>query len=193
MKRYELDTIGHLYASTISEKYNPIFRIQVNLTDTVDASLLQQAVDELRTRYPYLYVGLKKGVFSAYLEESDEQLKVAYEQAPPLKIMNTEEVGHFCMRILYGEKYIALEVVHVLTDGYGARVFFVAILHRYLELRHGRRWCVPIVLDGEDNQACSPKKELSEEDTEDAYAKHAGQDGHKREETSCGYWFGSRC
>lgn len=116
MKRYELDTIGHLYASTISEKYNPIFRIQVNLTDTVDASLLQQAVDKLRTRYPYLYVGLKKGIFSAYLEESDEQLKVAYEQTPSLQIMPPEEVGHFCMRILYGEREKRYSVRAVLSS-----------------------------------------------------------------------------
>ena len=163
MKRYVLDTIGHLYASTITERYNPIFRIQIDLTDVVDAVLLQQAVDDLRARYPYLYVGLKKGIFSSYLEENKEQLKVAYEQTSPLQIMSLEEVGHFCMRILYGEKYIALEVVHVLTDGYGAKVYLTTLIQRYLELRH----------KGQGSPSYSSRKEYSEEDTEDAYEKFA--------------------
>jgi len=164
-KRYELDAIGHLYASTISERYNPIFRIQVNLTDAIDAALLQQAVDDLRDRYPYLYVGMKKGVVSYYFEESDEQLRVVYEQTAPLQTMNREDIGQFCMRILYGDRYIALEVVHVLTDGYGAKTYLIALLHRYLELRH----------KGQTSPVCSPKKELLNEETEDAYEKYAVQ------------------
>ena len=167
MKRYELDTIGHLYASTISDKYTPIFRLQANLHDAVDAALLQRAVDDLRVRYPYLYVGLKKGVFSSHLEESDEQLKAVFEQASPLQMMSHEEVGHFCMRILYGERYIAIEVVHVLTDGCGARLFLTALLRRYLELQ-GR-------LRGEESLAHPAKEVPLEEEVEDAYARHAGQ------------------
>ena len=164
-KRYELDAIGHLYASTISERYNPIFRIQINLTDAVDAALLQQSVNDLRARYPYLYVGMKKGIFSYYFEESNEHLRVVHEQTVPLQIMSRENIGRFCMRILYGDRYIALEVVLVLTDGYGAKTYLIALLRRYLELRN----------KGQISPVCSPKKELSEEETEDAYSKYAIQ------------------
>jgi hypothetical protein len=88
MKRYELDTIGHLYASTISGKYTPIFRLQANLHDAVDAALLQRAVDDLRVRYPYLYVGLKKGVFSPPLKLTNESLVVIGSHTCPATITN---------------------------------------------------------------------------------------------------------
>ena len=101
-KRYELDAIGHLYASTISERYNPIFRIQINLTDAVDAALLQQSVNDLRARYPYLYVGMKKGIFSYYFEKSNEHLRVVHEQTVPLQIMSRHIVCTFqCMLVLW--------------------------------------------------------------------------------------------
>lgn len=137
MKRYELDTIGQIYGPTITKTWSPTFRVQATLHETVDPALLQQATDNLRRRFPYIFVALRKGLCSYYFEETDEKLQVQPDGESMLAYYGMEEAAHHCFRVIYGKKHIAIEILHVLTDAYGASVILFTLLHRYLELRHG--------------------------------------------------------
>lgn len=172
MKKYELDTVGQIYGAIHSKTWSPIFRLQATLHDVVSPDLLQQAADELRIRFPYIFVALKKGTCSYYLEENDEPLKITPDNEGVLTYYGKEEASHHCFRILYGEKHIALEVLHSLTDGHGASVILLTLLHRYLELKHG----LPgIPANFQHNLVYSFNGKPLEEETENAFAKNAGK------------------
>lgn len=172
MKRYKLDTVGQIYAAIISKTWSPTFRMQATLHEVVSPELLQQAADDLRIRFPYIFVALKKGICSYYLEENDEPLKIKQDSEGILAYYGMDEAAHHCFRILYDEKHIALEVLHTLTDGHGARVILLTLVHRYLELKHG----LPEVLANiQHDLVFSLKDKPSDEETGNAYAKNAGK------------------
>ena len=91
MKKYELDTVGQIYGAIHSKTWSPIFRLQATLHDVVSPDLLQQAADELRIRFPYIFVALKKGTCSYYLEENDEPLKITPDNEGVLTYYGKEQ------------------------------------------------------------------------------------------------------
>lgn len=170
MRQYKLDTIGQIYSYTTNSNWSPVYRIQANLFEAVDPSCLQKALDDLRERFPYFFVAMKKGFCSNYFEENDEQLKVMPDGENKLTYFDREEFNHFCFRILYGEKHVAIEIFHVLTDGHGASVFLFTLLHRYLELKHG----IPKIAQAPSGLIYSLEGKPSEEETENSYKENAG-------------------
>ena len=172
MKRYELDTIGQIYGAIISKTWSPTFRMQAMLHETITPELLQQAADDLRIRFPYIFVALRKGSCSYYLEENDEPLKIKHDSEGILAYYGMDKAAHHCFRILYGEKHIALEVLHTLTDGHGARIILLTLVHRYLELKHD---LPEVPANIQNDLVYSLKDRPSDEETGNAYAKNAGK------------------
>ena len=171
MKRYDLDTIGQIYGPTITKTWSPTFRVQVTLHETVDPALLQQATDNLRSRFPYIFVALKKGLCSYYFEETNENLQVQPDGEHMLAYYGIEEAAHHCLRVIYGKKHIAIEILHVLTDGNGANVILFTLLHRYLELRHG---LLEVPANSRHNLVYSFNDKPIDEESENAFTKNAG-------------------
>jgi len=127
----ELDVLGEFYALALDKKYSGAFNITTHLKEVVDPKFLQQAVDDLVTRLPYLSgcltasnkweLSLKSpqvvpdvgaDVFSDYYSQGDRQ--------------------HF--RVLYGTHLIKVEVTHVMMDGRSLAAMTKALLIRYFEL-----------------------------------------------------------
>ena len=171
MKKYELDTVGQIYGAIATKTWSPMFRMQATLYEVVSPELLQQAAEDLRIRFPYIFVALKQGTCSYYFEENDEPLKIRPDREPMQAYYGKEEASHHCFRILYGEKHIALEVLHALTDGHGASVILLTLLHRYLELKHG---LPSIPANFQHNLVYSFNDKPLEEETGNAFAKNAG-------------------
>ena len=130
------------------------------LHETVDPALLQQAVNDLKPRFPSMFVRLRKGVVWYYLEEISSPPTVHRDYAYPLPHMGRDEIRTCCLRVLYYKNRIGVEFFHALTDGTGGMVFLKTLTARYLELAHDIR--VPAtdsVLDRSDKP--------SEEELED--------------------------
>lgn len=128
----ELDVLGEFYAMTLDKKYPGAFNITVYLkNEEVDPKVLQQAVDDLVVRLPYLsgrLTALNKwelsmksprivrhegeDVFSDYYNQGDRQ--------------------HF--RVYYDSQLIKVEVTHVMVDGRSLAAITKALLIRYFEL-----------------------------------------------------------
>ena len=172
MKKYELDTVGQIYGAIATKTWSPMFRMQATLYEVVSPELLQQAAEDLRIRFPYIFVALKQGTCSYYFEENDEPIKIKPDSEPMQAYFGMEEAAHHCFRILYGEKHIALEVIHALTDGHGASVILLTLLHRYLELKHG---LPSIPANFQHNLVYSFNDKPLEEETGNAFAKNVGK------------------
>ena len=136
-RRYNLDTVATIYPSTINKRWSMIFRLSAKLRVEVDPELLQKAVDDLQTRFSFFYVSLQKGFFRYYLEEMDTPVRIRRDGRHKLTYMSRKELKHSCLRVLYGRNHICIELFHGVTDGMGVMVYFVSLLHHYLEMALG--------------------------------------------------------
>ena len=71
-KWMSLDNAALIFPAIRRPRWVNTFRLSVTLTEPVDRDLLQQAVEDLRPRFPSLYVRLGTGLFWHYLEETTD-------------------------------------------------------------------------------------------------------------------------
>ena len=131
-----LDNAALIFPAIRHQKWVNTFRLSVTLKEAVDPLTLQKAADDLRPRFPSIYVRLGTGVFWYFLEQLDAAPRVMQDFAYPLTHMSKAEQGRCCFRVLYYKNRIAVEFFHALTDGTGGLVFLKTLAARYLELRH---------------------------------------------------------
>ena len=172
---YRLDTAALIFPATARRDWCNVFRVSATLTEPVDEVTLQQAVDDLRPRFPSYYVALRKGIFWYYLEETSSPVRVTRDYAYPLTFMSSRELHRCCMRVLYYRSRIAVEFFHSLTDGRGGSVYLANLLARYLTLRHGLK--VPVGGLIRDLNEAPPAEEL-----EDSFLRNAAPVASPRSE-----------
>ena len=184
-KWYRLDTAALIFPAITRRDWSNAFRVSACLRDDVDAEILQQAVDELRPRFPSYYVTLRKGMFWYYLEESRERVKVQSDYAYPLTFMSSRELKRNCMRVLIYKNRVAVEFFHSLADGRGGSVYLCNLIARYLELKEG----ISVPREG-------LIRDLSEgpqpEELEDSFLKNAAEVASGRKEEPSYHLHGTR-
>lgn len=126
-QRFKIDNAGIMFSSIMTSKWIPTFQFTVELKETVDPVLLEQAIHQTLPRFPGFNVRLKKGLFWHYFEEADLHIKPQYDSNTLSSTQSFEPL----FRMRYCDKKISLDIVHVLSDGYGALVFFKTILYQY--------------------------------------------------------------
>ena len=153
---YRLDNAALIFPAIIRKNWNNVFRVSTTLKEPVDPDLLNQAIAELKPRFPTCFVRLRTGFFWYYLETIAEAPKAQQDYAYPLTHMTRRELRTCCVRFLYYQNRIAVEVFHSVTDGTGGLVLLQNLTARYLSLKYG------IVIPAEGNIvdiAESPKAE----------------------------------
>lgn len=131
-----LDNAANIFLAARTETDPKVFRLAAELDDSVDPTVLQQALDRVFDQYPLYRAVLRRGIFWYYLQESDRRPIVAEDQEPSVSHLYTSEGRELLFRVLYRGDRISLEVFHVLTDGTGALWFFEDLLTEYVGLRH---------------------------------------------------------
>ncbi len=172
---YRLDTAALIFPAVARRDWCNAFRVSATLTEPVDTDILQQAVDDLRPRFPSFYVTLRKGFFWYYLEESKTPVQVRADYAYPLTFMSSRELRRNCMRVLHYKNRMAVELFHSLTDGRGGTVFLQNLVARYLELKHG----LDIPRAGLLLSLSDPPRA---EELEDSFLRSAAENAAAREE-----------
>lgn len=172
---FRLDTAGLIFPAVRSRDWANAFRVSMTLTEDIDPDILQAAVDDLKPRFPSLYVRLKTGVFWHYLEDCGTSPAVREDYAYPLTFMGIREVSRCCLRVLYYRNRIAVEYYHVLTDGTGGSIYLQTLAARYLERRFG----ITIPPTG---QVLDFRAAPSEEELEDSFHRHTGLRASSRRE-----------
>ena len=136
---YRLDNAALIFPAIIRKNWNNVFRVAVTLTEPVDPEILSRAAADLKPRFPTIFVRLKSGFFWYYLETVKEAPRAEQDYAYPLTHMTRKQLQTCCVRILYYENRIAVEMFHSVTDGTGGMAFLKNLAARYLELKHGIR------------------------------------------------------
>ena len=174
-KWYRLDTAALIFPAIASRDWSNVFRVSATLNEAVDPEVLQQAADDMRSRFPSFFVTLRKGFFWYYLEESHLPVKVQSDFAYPLTFMSQRELRRNCFRILYYQNRIAVECFHSLADGRGGSTFLCNLVAHYLELKY--RIEIP-----KEGLITDLKTTPSPEELEDSFLKNAAPVASGRKE-----------
>ena len=174
-KWFRLDTAALIFPAIARRNWCNVFRLSAGLTEPVDSAILQEAVNELKPRFPSFFVTLKQGFFWCYLEESRKEVQVREDYAYPLTFMSRREFKENCLRVLYYKNRVAVEFFHALSDGRGGSVFLVNLLARYLELKYG----IDIPKTGVIRDLSEP---IRMTEIEDSFLKHAAPAASGRKE-----------
>ena len=134
---YRLDNAALIFPAIIRKNWNNVFRVAVTLKEPVDPEILSRAAADLKPRFPTVFVRLKSGFFWYHLETVREAPQAEQDYAYPLTHMPRKQLQTCCVRILYYENRIAVELFHSVTDGTGGMAFLKNLAARYLELKHG--------------------------------------------------------
>lgn len=165
---YRLDNAGVLYSALKKEKYAPVYRFSAVMTEQVDRSALQRAVDRAMPRFPSFRVRIRKGVFWCYFEPNRKPGPfVRPDISNPCQPMRDKADNDWLIRFYYYERRISFEAFHAVSDGSGAMAFFRTVLAEYLRERGVDIPPDPLLLE-----AAQPPKP---EELEDAYGRYAGK------------------
>jgi len=129
-KIYKLDNFASIHFASMKRGYSNSFRMEVEVDGTVNKDALQKAIDAVTPKFPTIVAGIKLGWFSYYVVPVKEAPRVEAD-GECLAFMSMKMIKECAVRVIYGEKKIAIEVFHSLTDGYGGLKFFEALLAEY--------------------------------------------------------------
>ena len=180
-----LDNAALIFPAVRRNNWTNAFRVSATLNDRVDPVLLQAAVNDLKPRFPSMYVRLRSGLFWHYLEEVSAPPKVREDYAYPLTHMGGREIADCGLRVFYYQNRIAVEMFHSLTDGTGGMIYLKTLVARYLTRKYGLEIpCTDGVLDLSEVPAA--------EELEDSFLKNSSPYALSREEPTAFRLSGTR-
>lgn len=162
-----LDNAAKIYPAARRRNWSNIFRLSATLTEPVDKTVLQSALDVTVRRFPSIAARLRKGVFWYYLQQLDHAPEICPENSYPLTRMSAQEMRKCAFRVIAYENRIAVELFHSLTDGNGALVFLKSLVAEYLLQKHGVR-CPA------EHGVLGRLEEPSAAELEDSFQKYGG-------------------
>jgi len=132
--RILLDPVAQFYVATLNDTCPGTFSISAHLKEDVNPIILQNAVNDLIDRLPFLNGNIKQSFFHVYNEM----------QVQPLQIENVNDFSTFgtchkpgrdkLFRVYYNENGFKLETTHIVCDGRSLVKIMTALLARYFEL-----------------------------------------------------------
>lgn len=128
---FPLDSSGIVHLAVLRKGYTNTFRLSAAMNGPVCPKALQAAVDKISPYFPTIVAGIRPGLFHYTVVPADKPPAVRPDNTP-LADMPQEVIQNCAVRVLYGEKQIAVEIFHSLTDGHGGIEFFQALLVEYL-------------------------------------------------------------
>ncbi|NLO36750.1 MAG: hypothetical protein GX112_10440 [Clostridiaceae bacterium] len=132
---YRLDNAAKIYPAIMRTRHTTVFRLAALMRAPVNPDQLQQALDLTLPRFPQFAVRLRKGIFWYYLETCHKPALVEEDVNNPLRPWSRADARSYLFRVRYGDRRIAVEFFHALTDGYGASVFLRTLVAAYLSLQ----------------------------------------------------------
>jgi hypothetical protein len=134
-KWFRLDNAAKIYPVVAGPQNGHVFRISMTLTEDIDPKLLQQAVFDLKPRFPTFYVRMRRGFFWYYYEKNERTLEVKPEPPFMCKSIDFFANNGYQFSCYYHKKRISVEVFHSICDGNGALEYTKSLVYRYLELK----------------------------------------------------------
>ena len=129
-----LDNAGKIFPYVSKKNFANVFRVSFYLKETVKPDVLQNAVDDLKYRFPTFFVKMRTGIFWYYYEVNERKFEVKKETAFLCSYKSKNKNNGYLLEILYYQNRISIELFHAITDASGALELAKAIVYRYLEL-----------------------------------------------------------
>ena len=112
--------------------------VEVLLKERVDGDILTEAVEELRTRFPYFYIqAVRKGNDLAAVP--NPRPMIVRNTWPPVNFQSKASNYHLAAW-KYKDKRLAFEISHSLTDGAGILPYIKSALFLYLSRKTGKEF-----------------------------------------------------
>ena len=164
-KRVPLEQAGLFYASISDKPMEGMFRISATLKDDVDAGMLQDALDTVTRRIPYMQYVYDGEFILSSLVDTGKPLKAVEDYGHPMIPINWKAGNPLC-QLSWKGRTVSIDAFHALTDGHGALVMLMSVLGEYIKRKYGSQIeYSSLVLD--------PSQEPDPEELEDAYKRYA--------------------
>ncbi|NLY43280.1 MAG: hypothetical protein GX066_04780 [Clostridiaceae bacterium] len=132
-----LDNAAKIFPAAAYGSDTQVFRLSCELTEPVNAHILQQALNETAAMFPVYQCVMRRGLFWYYLDSTDLKPVVREEYKPPCSAIYCKSNKGLLYEVTYFKNRVNLEMFHVIADGKGAAVFLTALITKYLTLAHG--------------------------------------------------------
>ncbi len=167
----KLDNAAKVFPYISNNNTSNVFRVSYVLKEKINNLILQEAVSDLKDRFPTFFVKLKKGAFWFYFESNDNEFCVKPE-SPFVCDYKNNDYKYF-LDIFYYENRISVEVFHAIGDASGAIQLLNAILYRYLVLL-GKD------IKDKENKIILFDSEIRQLELEDSFNKYFSNSKNKR-------------
>jgi len=132
--RFPLDNAAQIFVNIVSPGETTLSRIGFIMSEPVDRERLQKAVaNVVPVRFPYFQVYLKKTFFAYVLERTQDIPRVEDDSVYTNRHVDFHS-KKFLFRFRTGGNNIALEMSHILSDGYGTLVLLMSVTAEYFRL-----------------------------------------------------------
>ena len=131
---YPVDNAGKIFPAVSKDSRSSVFRLSLYLSEIIDPTLLEQAVNDVLPRFEPFAVELKSGLFWYYFSVNKKRATVKKEDPIVTKFIPWAKNNGYLFQVFYYENKITLETFHSLSDGTGAMEFLKSITFRYLTL-----------------------------------------------------------
>lgn len=133
---YPVDSVSILFLSLMRKEHTNSFRFSMEMNSPVCPDTLQQAVNVIWRRFPSVVGCIQPGFFHYRVMQMENPPQVQ-EDPGLLRTMTREELENRAFRVYYRGNTVAIEVFHVLTDGFGAITTLVTLVAEYLQRKEG--------------------------------------------------------
>lgn len=154
--RYNIDSY-ELYRD--EKKFSFSIRAKVTMKETVDAQILESAVNTAITRYPYFAVKVTVDENGAYVLEPNTAPVVVLPPKKKVRKLGSKEINEHLLFVEYQGKDIYFNISHSLCGGRGALPWVMTNVYQYVKERYhvepeapGIRKPGEPLLEGEDTQ-----------------------------------------
>lgn len=132
--RYGLDNAAQIFVNIMSPGETTLSRIGLIMEETVDRDRFQQAMNRvIPKRFPYFQVYLKKSAFAYVLERTDDLPALEDDSFYTNRYVDFHQ-KRFLFRFRTDGTNIALEMSHIISDGYGTLTLLLSVTAEYLRL-----------------------------------------------------------
>jgi len=161
-----LDNAAKIYPAARGKKTPSMFRLSMELKETIDAEVLSAALEKTLHRVPSVSQHLKRGFFWYYLRHRTDAPPVLPEINNPCVYLNEDTSRGFQFRVSCYRRRISVDFFHVLTDGTGGMTILKTLVAEYIMLKYGVK--IPPT-DGVLDCTEPPRRE----EYEDSFFRHA--------------------
>ncbi len=132
-KLIPIDNAAQIFVSINSKKETTMSRIALTLKQPVDKDKLNEALLNVIKVFPFFQVYLKKQFFNYIFERTDDLPVIENDTKWTNRYVNFNK-NMFPFRIKVKNNTIAVELSHILSDGYGTLSFLLSLTAEYLHM-----------------------------------------------------------